>query len=248
MSMKLRGALLVSALAGSLALTTTLPAVAAETSPTFAEAWNEFSEVRSVWTSYGVPETTQEDLVQGFLHGELWDAAAGAEPTSSVESVNDAGAVETVSYFADGSISITTVEQPVEVSQTGGVAARAVTGCTVSNITGGKKYSNCWVDTWVGTIAMSFYATFDIFTNGKDVIRSVYGGAYSLGPYLEVKKETLKIDRVTEISGSSPAQASYRLDVKYFVPLANVPYMERSNYLWLRVAENTYQHNYDVLG
>ncbi|WP_420097293.1 hypothetical protein [Brevibacterium sediminis] len=76
-------------------------------------------------------------------------------------------------------------------------------------MTGGTKYSNCKVYTWVDWWSMSFYADFTILTNGMDRIDAIRNPTYSVNAlYRATSTYSFTIGKKYETAGN-PAWARY---------------------------------------
>lgn len=128
-------------------------------------------EARAFLAQYGADRATQDRLISAYRAGESWDSLTDAVPVSVREEVRGDG-VYTVATFADGSIQVTAVER----AQPESLLTRGIAGCTVS----GKQYTGCKIDTWVGVVAMSFYASYNLGTN--TVTSNPWGAGWSIWP------------------------------------------------------------------
>lgn len=89
------------------------------------------------------------------------------------------------------------------------VTPASVDGCAKKAITGGYKYTNCKIFTWVGSWSMSFYADFTIKSgSAADSINSVRNWAWSWGGSVTQTSHNLSIGQATENS-NGPAWARY---------------------------------------
>ena len=129
-------------------------------------------------TEYGVPASTQAAIIEGWRNGDLPDSMAGAEPTTTSTS-NVGGMSVTVSRYADGSVSVTSVEQPVSAggrasTGRGQLTPMGVSGCT-ARTSGNYSYrTNCYVDRWDGVTWQNFRADFTFVSKNFDRIDKVY--------------------------------------------------------------------------
>jgi hypothetical protein len=114
-------------------------------------------------------------------------------------------------FASEPSTTATTADAPTVMVQTanGVVTPASVESCSKSAVTGGTKYSNCKVYTWVGSWSMSFYADFTI-KNGStpDSINAIRNWAWSWGGPVSQQSYTFAIGQATENS-SGPAWARY---------------------------------------
>jgi len=145
--------------------------VAGATSATAAPAVDAFTEARSFLSQYGVDAQTQDALIASYEAGESWDSfSSDSVPVTTTSSIKG-GFQEDISHYADGSVSVTRIEQ----AKKPGVSTRSSPrGCTVS----GSNRNNCTVDTWVGLIRLSFKASYNVSTN---TVTNVYGAGWQIG-------------------------------------------------------------------
>ena len=127
----------------------TLPASAADQS-----SLNEgfVAELTSVWSTHGVPDEMQAQLLDRLEGGEPVDAMLDTEEAVSIETASSEGKTVTVSRYEDGSINVVSVEAPPEPS--GDITPSAVEGCAKS----GTVWINCNVSGWFTGVTLAFGA------------------------------------------------------------------------------------------
>ena len=168
------------------------------------------SSARAFLAEYGADQATQDRLIATYLAGEKWDSLTNATPTDTRQYTNAAGDY-TVNTYADGSIAVTRAELPTAVA--GGLQSRGISGCTVS----GTSRSNCKIDMWVGVVAMSFYASYNV---GNNTVTNTYGAGWSIGGACGV--DLIYLGR--------PASNIGRMDLK--AQMCMIPY---STTFWLQL-------------
>lgn len=163
-----------------------------------------YDTLRQEMTRQGITASVQESLIDKLKRGETWDSTNGSQPVS-VTTWSNRGER---SVYADGSISITEVEQPpilVDEDPT----PTAVSGCVaLSDYQGWKRRRDCKVSVNKIVWRMSFIAGYDVKTNnpGKivgtpymdSITYFVPGGSYS--------NITMRVNRRVQ-DGSAPANA-----------------------------------------
>ncbi|QAY58630.1 hypothetical protein ET475_00495 [Microbacterium protaetiae] len=85
----------------------------------------------------------------------------------------------------------------------GVISPASVESCTKKAVTGGMKYTNCKICTWVGAWSMSFHADFTIKTSAPDTINAVRDWAWSWGGPVSQTSHTLAIGQATENSNGA---------------------------------------------
>lgn len=124
------------------------------------------TEAREFLAQHGVTTDVQDELIRSAARGERWDSMTSDNtPVSTVSRTADDGEYTTNTY-EDGSVSVIRLETPSR--------SRGISGCTVQ----GNLRSNCKIDTWVGLVSMSFFATYNL---GTARVNNVYGGGWSIG-------------------------------------------------------------------
>jgi hypothetical protein len=153
------------------ALMSTTP-LAASAAPTTTN--DGFGEARAFLTSHGVEAGVQDNLIAEYKAGGSWDSfSSNSKPVSTSTKTVD-GYLENVSHFADGSVSVSRVEQPVAKPKGVLGTQSSPNSCTVS----GSVRSNCNVDMWVGVVSMGFKASYNLSTNR---VTNVYGAQWTIG-------------------------------------------------------------------
>lgn len=181
---------------------TVMPAQAAD-DPTAVSA-------RLFLAKFGADQATQDRLIDTYLAGGTWDSLTISAPVSTEQYTASDGEYS-VSTYADGSIAVTRAELPKASS--GGIQPRGITGCTVS----GTARNNCRIDMWVGLVAMSFYASYNL---GNNTVTNTYGAGWSIGGACGV--DLLYLGR--------PASNIGRMDIK--AQMCGLPY---STTFWLQL-------------
>ena len=161
---------------------------------------------RDVMDRYAVPTTVQDELFEKLDRGEVWDANDPAASPVSVESNDTFGQTETVERYADGSIAVLSLQQPVETAM-GGIMPMRWLGCsyTVHRSTYNSA-DDCFVDWIKGTTMMKFAVDAEIYHSGPDKILSAHTGSYRYAQ--GCASASLAVNRGTESSAGAPARAS----------------------------------------
>jgi hypothetical protein len=155
---------------------TALTMIAGTTLPAGAEVTSEAperTEIRSTMTSYGVDQATQDQLIAKLEGGIVWDSLTeGAEPVAIVER-DVADATERIETYADGSVVVTSLEKPTDVT---GISGRALEwGCTfVSAGSNGGYYKNCDVTVNFVIITQGFMVDYENL-KGSNMITDFWG-------------------------------------------------------------------------
>lgn len=145
---------------GANATESTPPAPGVETS-TLAEA-------REFLAEHGVTAETQNSLILSATRGERWDSMSSDSVPVSTDSYSAVDGDYTLNTYEDGSVSVTRLETQATSPGTQ-PDLRGISQCRVQ----GNLRSDCKIDTWVGLVAMSFYATYNL---GTSTVNNVYGG------------------------------------------------------------------------
>lgn len=114
---------------------------------------------RVFWTTYGVPESTQDTLEAKYNTTGVIDAFNPANTPVETRIVDNEGQISTVEVFADGSIHVSSVETPTELAP-GAIAPRGISQCTVTSGAGWAEYKNCLVEGSDGYRTMTFRASY----------------------------------------------------------------------------------------
>lgn len=139
-----------------------------------AVAADPYNDVRTFWNSYGVPAAVQDSLVAELSATGTVDAAKqGAEPVSTVTR-DLAGAQQTITTFADGSISVTSLERAkAQTTKRGQVSTQAtIEGCRVASGSGYSNYSGCIVSADNGIFRIGFKVAYSIYNGASAKITS----------------------------------------------------------------------------
>lgn len=131
-------------------------------------------EMRDFFDEYGVERATQDELIAEYLAGGSWDSFSSDSVAIETSKSLESGFEVTVNRFDDGSVSVTRIEQPTSFVAPGSVTPYSSPhGCTAS----GKVRTNCTVDAWVGAVALSFKANYNLGTNK---VTSVYSAGWTV--------------------------------------------------------------------
>lgn len=162
---------------------------------------------RAFLAAYGVDGAVQDSLVATLDAGGQIDAFGGT-PVEVTQTITPTS-ISTVSTYADGSISATTLEQPgyTTGSQVRGTAPEplSVGGCTSTvSTTYQRTYQNCDVSSSNGLVTMSFTAGYTLFQGGGriDYVQNPRAWSSTYG----TASQTLAVTRQYS-SGSMPATA-----------------------------------------
>lgn len=171
------------------------------------------AQFRSEFERYGVPLEKQEELIANHEAGKLWDSNSGA--TAVTTESNAAG--ETIQRFADGSIAVTSVEQPAATQ--GEVTPMAVSRCRAVPGSGGyQKRVDCLVNKNTVQTNQSFEADYQVKSGAAGRILAVRNPVYwCYFPGCKMSSPDLRITRSTS-SGSTPATARMTQQITYTNP------------------------------
>lgn len=172
----------IAASVAVLALTVTTAAASPTTSDGIEISAAEESQSRAFMSKFGVPEQTQDQLLDALANeGDVGLANSPDATPVSVDLTEMDGSTFEVAVYADGSISVVEREIPVEV-EPGLITPMAVTGCTVTSGSGYVAYQGCKVQYQTHVFLYGFYANFSI-TPGYDSIDTVFGQfqGYAIG-------------------------------------------------------------------
>ncbi len=151
----------VVATAVSLATVVTAEARGGDSAEVIEQFW-QFS------TANGVDAETASKLGGGLAVGDVpMSMQQDALPVRSESFETDAAHV-TRSYFADGSVTVSTLEKPSEL----GAGAQRAASCTTDSWTGVTYYNNCLVTGDNGTVYLSFRTNYMVQHSGYDKITS----------------------------------------------------------------------------
>lgn len=128
------------------------------------------TSLREFWTTYGVDSAVQDRLIKDAKHGDFPDSLEGGTvvSTTNYKAGDEVVAVQT---FEDGSILVSTVEQP-PVPQPGTVQPLGIENCSVQSYTGVTYYNGCKITGQSGLVGISFYTSYTISHNAADSISS----------------------------------------------------------------------------
>jgi hypothetical protein len=164
------------------------------------------SELTRVWTANGVPSPTQTQLITKLESGtpldEMTDAAPISTKTRLVGSTQ-----KSVSTYADGSISVVSVESS-KTRPKDFLSTQAVAGCTNTTIGAGVvRHANCTVNGWFTGVSLGFYATVTTATVEGSYINTYNSPTVKCVVGLSCTAPTFELIRKTQ-SGSLPAQVN----------------------------------------
>lgn len=199
------------ALAVSLLTAAPGPATASTGDPADATSLTPAAEAsfRAFLTAYDVDGSVQDALVATLDAGGQIDSFGGT-PVDVAQTVTPTS-ITTVSTYADGSVSATTLEQPGDVTgsqvRTAGPEPMSVSGCTSTVAsTYQRTYIGCTIGSSNGLVTMSFTAGYTLFQGGGrvDSVQNprVWSSAYGSAT------QSLTITRRYS-SGSLPATAHH---------------------------------------
>lgn len=197
----------ITAAAFSLPLT-----AVAQTSLSFAAPVDSAeAHFTSVWNAYGVPSSTQASLLHDWEATHSWDSLEGGAPVST-RAVDTRDGASRVSTFADGSITVESLED--SEASTGPDSRADLRNC---RDTGASAYAftrTCVVHTNVVVADFQFTVQFYAVKGGNTTINSVshltdscYGGSCSNQSARIVKKVQ---------SGTTAAKAQGSLEYNVF--------------------------------
>lgn len=168
---------------------------------------SELQEVQSWFDSYNVSRDVQASLQKVIENGKLIDSMKhGAKPVSTREVVND-GFDETITTFADGSISVTASQIPVEMPKFGFTPFASITGCKISNGSGYSTATGCTVKHSNGYLHLSFKAGYEIVNGANDRITSATSPS-ATGSFGNTSEKVLTKHRMKEASANMPAHVT----------------------------------------
>lgn len=202
----------VIALASVGTLTFASPASAATLSST------DEAHFREVWSQYGVDGDIQDDLIDKFEATGEWDSLKGAPPVSTRE-VKSAGKVETVSTFADGSISVAGQQTSVATAPGGVHITASIDQCKTIKSSQYDYTRECRV--WTNVVVATFAYNVTYYQvqggNSKIIGKSGLTSSCNGGTCTNQKVVTL---RATQ-SGSNAAQVQGSLTFNAYAGVAS---------------------------
>ncbi|OCI32794.1 hypothetical protein [Oerskovia enterophila] len=173
------------------------------------------AQLTTFLTDGGVTAETTATLLKKLEDGQMWDSLAGGTVVST-DSSESATAYDTVTTYADGSISVTSLEKGVPAA-TGAITPFAVSGCTTKNTGTLRTSRNCTASERRGVVNMSFKVGYDqrfsasdlAYVTGASLLAptnasvTTIGGTYSIRNFGRTK---------TTASAGSPATARLTVD------------------------------------
>lgn len=199
---------LVTAIAATVMLTTTAiapAASAAQAGDGWAPTDSEIALLGDFLETYEVPADVQESLLEDAAAGRAWDSLGNAEPVSE-KTLQLESETATVQTFEDGSISVTTVDEPVLEPE--GISTRKLTGCSATKV---GLHKGCKIHFNNGAVSYWFQANYTIKYDAYDQINSVYNPVVDRTLGYTLNSEKLTLLKRNETSTSSPARAEYRI-------------------------------------
>lgn len=200
---------------------------------------------------YGASPTVRQNIIAGLKEGRLpLSSVPGARPVTS--RVQPSGAfVETVTTFADGSISVASVQVlpgdvvdpsaavlAITLPSTKGTVAGTITGCSVTTGSGYSTRTGCLVKGSTVTVDNWFYATYTYVQGAhNDYITSTYNAGASCGFSCSIPSRS---NFVANETAYTTAGATFRGS------WAN-PFTTATTYLTLTVGNNTSSAAFSVI-
>jgi len=182
-----------------LATSLSLIAVSIPASASANEGERVYDDLRDWWSAYGVEEAVQDELIENLELDVLPMAVWGESEPVQVISQETFDGLETIEVFADGSITVSSI-QPSAPS--GGVSSFAISGCSVSGGGGFGTFSNCTISQSSGIVSISFKAGYSRYSGGA-VINS-YSNASVSALYGSAPTPSLTLIRKNQV-GTQPA-------------------------------------------
>lgn len=120
-----------------------------------------YESARAFWSEHGVSEQVQQSLVEKLNETGTIDAISFAMEPVTVETQQSGTAEVTVATFEDGSIAVTSFENPDPTTEDS-IVGRAVHGnCQVTSGSGWATYKNCEVVSDAGVYRIGFKVTYE---------------------------------------------------------------------------------------
>lgn len=180
-------------------------ASAAQASDGWAPTVDEIEVLGEFLETYEVPADVRESLLEDAAAGRAWDSLGNHEPVSET-TLALPSETATVQTFEDGSIAVTTVDEPVPASE--GIGTRSLTGCSATAF---GLHTGCKVHFNNGAVSYWFQANYTIRYDAYDSIHKVYNGVIDRTLGYTLNSEKLSVLRYNETSTSNPARAEYRI-------------------------------------
>lgn len=161
---------LIGVVSLALLLTGSSAAVATEPAPVRALTQPEEEQLRTFFTQYDVPEETQDDLIAEFEDGRAWDSMSNGEVVDEEVELSPTSS-QKITTYADGSIKVGTVDQPLPE---GYVGVQSVADCRVASSTAQTvSYVGCRVTESIGAISSVFASAYTYYRTGGGRIDSM---------------------------------------------------------------------------
>lgn len=139
------------------------------------------AELAAALSHYDVPQSSQNDLIQKFHDGVMWDSIKeGSNPVSS-ETHFDGSMKVTVERYPDGSVAVSSVTIPAvttitPTSNSTGVTPLDVSGCQVASSNHYVvKYVQCYGEVDLVFASMGFSFDYTSASGSQGVFDNYYG-------------------------------------------------------------------------
>jgi len=160
----------------------------------------DWNPLRDWFTSYGVTAADQSHLISTLDAGGIIDSMRADAVPVSTRVVEKAGSTESITTFADHSITVGALEKPQTAGT--GMQPRAIAGCSTSSGGGYASFQNCTVSQSNGTVTMTFKADYSRWATGASI--SNYREANAIVNYGSATQPDWSFVRTTG-SGATPA-------------------------------------------
>lgn len=170
---------------------------------------DEEGDARAFLAEHGVSADVQDALMAKLKAGELWDVFAGGNPVST-RTTTSPGMRRTIDTYADGSISVTSVEVPVRTLARPGVSPMYVANCSGGSTgTGYSTWTDCDAYSETGVVAIGFQISYTL-TPGYDSIIRVDSpvASVNLGTLDPMPPHLTLVKKTENRSGSAWAKAT----------------------------------------
>lgn len=115
------------------------------------------AELNENFDELGVAPEARDGLLERYANGETWDNSSGVEPVTT-ETYRIGVTDYSREVYADGSVSLTSVEMPLAPTTSGEIAALGISECSYSLSAGVAIWSNCKIEKNNGVLTMWFRA------------------------------------------------------------------------------------------
>jgi hypothetical protein len=118
------------------------------------------AQYTAIWDQWGVLKKTQSQLLAKLSAGQAWDSLKGGV-AKSARTVNQSGKTVTVLTYGDGSIVISTIDNPsLAPSSSGGITPNSIGYCTITGGSYWYDYENCAATINHVIYGMEFYFSY----------------------------------------------------------------------------------------